>query len=168
MSIASEEAEKAFPAQYWPGYEPRRDYRGKLAYLDGVTTDDMREAYERGRTAEVTAEEIEAGAKALAQNLDGDWEQMPGTVREKYLADACIVLEFARRMVDKSSDMSVESIMSPFKCGLSRHNPCYVPGHDETAYRCPRCYRMNVSTHDIVERCEFCGFYVRVRPLKEV
>ncbi|MCO6558508.1 MAG: hypothetical protein J6575_03610 [Bifidobacterium sp.] len=98
MSIASEEAEKVFPSRYRPGYEPRKDYRGKLAYLDGVTTDDLRQAYEVGRTAEATEQEVEAGAMALAMSFGGEWSVMPGCVQAKYRDDARIVLEAARNM----------------------------------------------------------------------
>ena len=48
MSKASEEAALRYPPRYWPGYEPDGDHPGKLAYLDGITTDDLREAFDAG------------------------------------------------------------------------------------------------------------------------
>ena len=60
MSIATDEAEKYFPTQYWPHMEPNGDYRGKECYIEGVKSSDIREAYEQGRTAEPTEAEIEA------------------------------------------------------------------------------------------------------------
>lgn len=62
MSIAEQESAERYPDEYWPGFEPREGYAGRLAYLDGLTTDDLREAYEQGRTAPVTEVEIDAVA----------------------------------------------------------------------------------------------------------
>nr|DAI52328.1 MAG TPA: hypothetical protein [Caudoviricetes sp.] len=67
MSIATDEAEKYFPTQYWPHMEPNGDYRGKECYLEGVKSSDIQEAYEQGRTAEPTEAEIEAADEALLQ-----------------------------------------------------------------------------------------------------
>ena len=65
MSIAERESEERYPAQYYPGYEPSEGYSGRLAYLTGLTTDDLREAYEAGRTAPVTEMEIDAAGYEL-------------------------------------------------------------------------------------------------------
>lgn len=59
MSIATDEAEKYFPTQYWPHMEPNGDYRGKECHIEGVKSSDIQEAYEQGRTAEPTEAEIE-------------------------------------------------------------------------------------------------------------
>jgi hypothetical protein len=64
MSIATDEAEKYFPTQYWPGMEPNGDYLGKECYIESVKSSDIQEAYEQGRTAEPTEAEIEAAAIA--------------------------------------------------------------------------------------------------------
>jgi hypothetical protein len=72
MSIATDEAEKYFPTQYWPHMEPNGDYRGKECYIEGVKSSDIQEAYEQGRTAEPTEAEIEAAAKAMYDELCGN------------------------------------------------------------------------------------------------
>ena len=66
MSIAADEAERYFPTQYWPHMEPNGDYLGKECYIEGVKSSDIQEAYEQGRTAEPTEDEVKAVADELA------------------------------------------------------------------------------------------------------
>ncbi len=57
MSIAEDEAEKTYPTRYWDGTHTKEQF--------SCDTDDLQEAYLRGRTAPPTAVEIEAVAKRL-------------------------------------------------------------------------------------------------------
>ena len=63
MSIADDEAEKAYPTRYWNGTHAKEQF-----YCD---TDDLQEAYLRGRTALPTNAEIEAVAKWNSCEWDG-------------------------------------------------------------------------------------------------
>ena len=91
MSIATDEAEKYFPTQYWPNMEPKGDYPGKECYIDGVKSSDIQEAYEMGRTAKPTESEIKAAVRAMYYRHAADWES-----DEDY---ACHLLEAARKAV---------------------------------------------------------------------
>lgn len=57
MSIADDEAEKAYPTRYWDGTHVKEQF-----YCD---TDDLQEAYLRGRNAPPADAEVEAVAKRL-------------------------------------------------------------------------------------------------------
>lgn len=57
MSIADDEAEKAYPTRYWNGTHVKEQF-----YCD---TDDLQEAYLRGRAAPPADAEVEAVAKKL-------------------------------------------------------------------------------------------------------
>ena len=60
LSISDREAEDLYPTQYWEGTKTKRSF--------DMTTDDLQDAYMRGREAEPCDEQIEAAAKVLA-----DW-----------------------------------------------------------------------------------------------
>lgn len=57
LSIADDEAEKAYPTRYWDGTHFKEQF-----YCD---TDDLQEAYLRGRNAPPADVEVEAVAKRL-------------------------------------------------------------------------------------------------------
>lgn len=57
MSIADDEAEKAYPTRHWEGTHVKEQFC--------CDTDDLQEAYLRGRNAPPTNAEIEAVAKRL-------------------------------------------------------------------------------------------------------
>lgn len=67
MSIADDEAEKAYPTRYWDGTHAKEQFC--------CDTDDLQEAYLRGRNAPPADAEVEAVAKRLLWNScewDGD------------------------------------------------------------------------------------------------
>lgn len=64
MSIAEDEAEKAYPTRYWGETHVKKQF-----YCD---TDDLQEAYLLGRNAPPADAEIEAGAKAFYEALKPD------------------------------------------------------------------------------------------------
>ena len=106
MSIATDEAEKYFPTQYWPHMEPNGDYRGKECYLDGVKSSDIQEAYEHGRTAEPTEAEIEAAARVSFVNLHYpsasiDWDKASDHVKDNWRIKARLALTAARKAVSE-------------------------------------------------------------------
>jgi hypothetical protein len=89
MSTASEEAALRYPPRYWPGHEPDGDHPGKLAYLDGITTDDLSAAFEAGaewqssqpptaRQIETAAEEIIAWAKKITHDPAATFQSYQG------------------------------------------------------------------------------------------
>ena len=57
MSIAEDEAERVYPTRYWDGTHVKEKF-----YCD---TDDLQEAYLRGREAPPSDVEVEAVAKRL-------------------------------------------------------------------------------------------------------
>lgn len=103
MSIADDEAEKAYPTRYWNGTHVKEQF-----YCD---TDDLQEAYLRGRNAPPTAVEVEAVAKKLLWwDMASAWEDvMPSEdcfwtlaepeMRASYLRGAREMLEIARKAV---------------------------------------------------------------------
>ena len=106
MSIATDEAEKYFPTQYWPHMEPNGDYRGKECYLDGVKSSDIQEAYEQGRTAEPTEAEVEAAARVFFGNLHHpsaslDWDKAADHVKDNWRTKARLALTAARKAVSE-------------------------------------------------------------------
>lgn len=109
LSIADDEAEKAYPTRYWNGTHVKEQF-----YCD---TDDLQEAYLRGRSAPHTNAEIEAVAKRLcwdscewdgvdsyaAKDEDDAWNyagEIPG-FREGYIRQAKEMLEIARKAVNE-------------------------------------------------------------------
>ena len=102
MSIATDEAEKYFPTQYWPHMEPKGDYPGKECYIEGVKSSDIQEAYEMGRTAKPTEAEIEAAARRLYEITHEEekrWYEMSEAYRNTYREWAEPILTAARKAV---------------------------------------------------------------------
>lgn len=105
MSIADDEAEKAYPTRYWNGTHVKQQF-----YCD---TDDLQEAYLRGRNAPPSDVEVEAVArKLLWWDMAPAWEDvMPSEdcfwtlaepeMRANYLRDAREMLEIARKAVNE-------------------------------------------------------------------
>lgn len=109
MSISEDEAEKAYPTEYW------NDGSG-CKKVFAANTDDLQEAYIRGREAPPTDAEVEAVAKRLcwnsyewdgiesdyvAKDEDDAWD-CAGEIcgyQEDYIARAKEVLEVARKAV---------------------------------------------------------------------
>lgn len=56
-SVSEREAEKMYPTQYWEGTKTKRSF--------DTTTDDLQDAYMRGREAEPCAEQVEAALAAF-------------------------------------------------------------------------------------------------------
>lgn len=107
MSIADDEAEKAYPTRYWNGTHVKEQF--------SCDTDDLQEAYLRGRSAPPTNAEIEAVAKRLLwRDMVPVWEDgMPSEddlwnrseqvmqIQAIYLKDAREMLEIARKAVSE-------------------------------------------------------------------
>ena len=107
MSIAEDEAEKAYPTRYWSGTRVKEQF-----YCD---TDDLQEAYLRGRAAPPADAEVEAVAKRLLWlDMVPAWEddipseddlwnggEQVRQIQAIYLRDARIMLEIARKAVNK-------------------------------------------------------------------
>lgn len=107
MSIAEDEAERVYPTRYWDGTHVKERF-----YCD---TDDLQEAYLRGRNAPPSDVEVEAVAKKLMwRNMVPVWEDdMPSQddlwnrseqviqIQAIYLKDARKMLEIARKAVNE-------------------------------------------------------------------
>ncbi|RGK02399.1 hypothetical protein DXD34_09755 [Bifidobacterium bifidum] len=105
MSIADDEAEKAYPTRYWDVTHVKEQFC--------CDTDDLQEAYLRGRSAPPTNAEIEAVAKRLLwRDMASVWEDVTPCedcfwtlVRPEeqaiYLRDARIMLETARKAANE-------------------------------------------------------------------
>lgn len=105
MSIADDEAEKAYPTRYWNGTHVKEQF-----YCD---TDVLQEAYLRGRNAPPADVEVEAVArKLLWWDMEPAWEDiMPSEdcfwtlaepeMRANYIRDAREMLETARKAVNE-------------------------------------------------------------------
>lgn len=105
MSIAEDEAEKAYPTRYWNETHVKEQF-----YCD---TDDLQAAYLRGRNAPPAYAEVEAVAKKLLWcDMESDWEDvMPSDdcfwtltapeMRASYLRGAREMLEIARKAVNE-------------------------------------------------------------------
>lgn len=103
MSIAEDEAERVYPTRYWDGTHVKEKF-----YCD---TDDLQEAYLRGRNAPPADAEVEAVAKKLLWwDMAPSWEDvMPSEdcfwtlaepeMRANCIRDARIMLEIARKAV---------------------------------------------------------------------
>lgn len=108
MSIADDEAEKAYPTRHWEGTHVKKQF-----YCD---TDDLQEAYLRGRNAPPADAEIEAVAKRLlwdsckryddeyaAKDEEEAWYRegcFPGG-QEDYIRQAKELLALARKAVNE-------------------------------------------------------------------
>lgn len=105
MSIADDEAEKAYPTRYWNGTHVKEQF-----YCD---TDDLQEAYLRGRAAPPADAEVEAVARKLLwwamapvwedvmPSEDCLWTLAEPEMRANYLRDAREMLEIARKAANK-------------------------------------------------------------------
>lgn len=107
MSIVDDEAEKAYPTCYWNGTRVKERF--------SCDTDDLQEAYLRGRNAPPSDVEVEAVAKKLMwRNMVPVWEDdMPSQddlwnrseqviqIQAIYLKDAREMLEIARKAVNE-------------------------------------------------------------------
>lgn len=106
MSISEDEAEKAYPTEYW------NDGSG-CKKVFAANTDDLQEAYIRGRAAPPADAEVEAVAKKLMwwasapfwedvmPSDDCFWNQAEPEMRADYLRDAREMLEIARKAVNE-------------------------------------------------------------------
>lgn len=107
MPISEREAEQQYPTQYWEGTKVKRSF--------DMTTDDMQDAYMRGREAKPCDEQIEAAAKTLAvvyaySNQESGyyaWDTMDAAMKQgedhwSYLT--CVqrdsLMETAKRVLD--------------------------------------------------------------------
>lgn len=87
MPISEREAEQQYPTQYWEGTKIKRSF--------DMTTDDLQDAYMRGREAKPCEEQIEASAKVLA-----DWsDPCIDCFEDRYRHIANLMLEAARKAV---------------------------------------------------------------------
>lgn len=107
MSIAEDEAEKAYPTRYWNGTHVKEQF-----YCD---TDDLQEAYLRGRAAPPADAEVEAVAKRMLRrdmmpvceddmpSEDDLWNGSEQVIQIQaiYLKDAREMLEIARKAVNE-------------------------------------------------------------------
>lgn len=105
MSIAEDEAERVYPTRYWDGTHVKEKF-----YCD---TDDLQEAYLRGREAPPSDVEVEAVAKKLLWwDMAPAWEDvMPSEdcfwtlaepeMRANCIRDAREMLEIARKAVSE-------------------------------------------------------------------
>lgn len=107
LSIADDEAEKAYPTRYWNGTRVKERF--------SCDTDDLQEAYLRGRAAPPADAEVEAVAKRLLRrDMMPVWEDdMPGEddlwngseqvrqIQAIYLRDAREMLEIARKAANE-------------------------------------------------------------------
>lgn len=89
-SISEREAEKQYPTRYWEGTRVKRQF--------DVTTDDLQDAYIRGREAEPCEEQVEAVAKYLADTSDG-WSTLTEADREPFRETAAEILQVVRKAV---------------------------------------------------------------------
>ena len=109
MSIADDEAEKVYPTRYWSGTRVKEQF--------SCDTDDLQEAYLRGRNAPPADAEVEAVAKRLcwnsyewdgidsyaAKDEDDAWDyagEIPG-FQEEYIRHAKEMLEIARKAANE-------------------------------------------------------------------
>ena len=104
-SISEREAEQQYPTQYWDGT--------KVVKILNLDTDDLQDAYMRGREAEPCEEQVEAVARIL---FEESWTRMPAPIsfdefkamsKDKYTDEriegfrrrARMILEAARKAV---------------------------------------------------------------------
>ena len=87
-SVSEREAEKMYPTQYWEGTKIKRSF--------DMTTDDLQDAYMRGREAEPCAEQVEVVARIL---FEESWTYMPSPISFD---------EFKAMSKDKYTDERIE------------------------------------------------------------
>lgn len=105
LSISEREAEQQYPTQYWEGT--------KVVKILNLDTDDLQDAYMRGREAEPCEEQVEAVARIL---FEESWTHRPAPIsfdefkamsKDKYTDEriegfrrrARMILEAARKAV---------------------------------------------------------------------
>lgn len=88
-SISEREAEKQYPTQYWEGYP-------LIKKSFDCTTDDLQDAYMRGREAEPCKEQVEAVARIL---FEESWTYRPAPISFD---------EFKAMSKDKYTDEKIE------------------------------------------------------------
>lgn len=109
LSIADDEAEKAYPTRYWDGTHVKEQFC--------CDTDDLQEAYLRGRNAPPADAEVEAVAKRLlwdscewdgvdsyaAKDEEDAWDYAGRFPRwqEDYIRQAKELLALARKAVNE-------------------------------------------------------------------
>lgn len=105
LSIADDEAEKVYPTRYWSGTRVKEQF--------SCDTDDLQEAYLRGRNAPTSDAEVEAVARKLMWwDMAPAWEDvMPSEdcfwtlaepeMRANYIRDAREMLEIARKAANE-------------------------------------------------------------------
>lgn len=105
LSIADDEAEKVYPTRYWSGTRVKEQF--------SCDTDDLQEAYLRGRNAPPADAEVEAVARKLMWwDMAPAWEDvMPSEdcfwtlaepeMRANYIRDAREMLEIARKAANE-------------------------------------------------------------------
>lgn len=89
-SVSEREAEDLYPTQYWEGTKIKRSF--------DMTTDDLQDAYMRGREAEPCAEQVEAVARVLRDTFTWNHVEAPERV-EDYRGLAREILDAARKAV---------------------------------------------------------------------
>lgn len=106
MSISEDEAEKVYPTEYW------NDGSG-CKKVFAANTDDLQEAYLRGRNAPPADVEVEAVARKLLwwdmapawedvmPSVDWLWTLIKPEMRANYIRYARIMLEIARKAVNE-------------------------------------------------------------------
>lgn len=88
MPISEREAKQQYPTRYWDGFPNVKE-------SFDCTTDDLQDAYIRGREAEPCKEQIEAAAKVLA-----DWsDPCIDCFEDRCRHIANLMLEAARKAV---------------------------------------------------------------------
>ena len=85
LSIADDEAEKAYPTRYWDGTHVKEQF-----YCD---TDDLQEAYLRGRNAPPADAEVEAVAKAFYEALKPAIDKHDRQVAERAFELGCVAVD---------------------------------------------------------------------------
>ena len=60
LSVSEREAEQQYPTKYWEGTKTKRSF--------DMTTDDLQDAYMRGREAEPCAEQVEAATREQSKH----------------------------------------------------------------------------------------------------
>lgn len=89
-SVSEREAEQQYPTQYWEGTKIKRSF--------DMTTDDLQDAYMRGREAEPCEEQAEAVARVLRDTFAWNHVEAPERV-EDYHGLAREILDAARKAV---------------------------------------------------------------------
>lgn len=100
MNESEKEAEELYPTKYYD------DYPTVLESFS-ATSDDLQEAYIRGRTAEPSGRQIEAAAEVIWMNEGHgmDWEELKAKRPDEVpmrLYRARQVLDAARRAIEQS------------------------------------------------------------------